>query len=117
MTARKTFPNRPPFVMLVQLQEMIAECIGSPVASPKVQGPYMKLTDELGSEFKVLLEASLSEISKVAGERIAVGVDKVRRGDLVIDPGYDGVFGIVKLWKEGEEKPLVDKTKEQLSIF
>jgi len=35
----------------------------------------------------------------------------------VIDPGYDGVFGVVKLWREGEEKPLIDASKEQLSIF
>jgi len=117
MTFSKTFPNRPPFVMVVPLQEIISECIGSPVASPKVQTPYRQLTDALGGEFGVLLRASHEEIAKVGGERIAVGVDKVRTGDLVIDPGYDGVFGVVKLWREGEEKPLVDATKEQLTIF
>ncbi|MBI4065377.1 hypothetical protein HY409_03340 [Candidatus Gottesmanbacteria bacterium] len=117
MTQSKAFPSRPPFVMLVPLQEIIAECIGSPVASPKVQTSYHHLTDELGGEFKVLLEASLPEITRVAGKRIAAGVDKVRRGDLVIDPGYDGVFGVVRLWKEDEEKPLLDASKEQLSMF
>lgn len=117
MKGSKTFPNRPPFVMLVPLQEIIAECIGSPVASPKVQMPYQRLTDELGGEFRVLLEASLPEITRVAGQRIAAGVDKVRRGDLVIDPGYDGVFGVVRLWRKGEEKPLLDASKEQLSMF
>ncbi len=117
MQASKTFPNRPPFVMLVPLQEIIAESIGSPVASPKVQTPYFRLTDALGGEFNVLLSASAEEIAKIAGERVAVGVEKVRKGDLVIDPGYDGVFGVVKLWREGEEKPLVDSSKEQLSMF
>ncbi len=38
-------------------------------------------------------------------------------GDLVIDPGYDGVFGVVRLWREGEEKALVDASKEQLHMF
>lgn len=117
MTGSKTFPNRPPFVMLVPLQEVIAECIGSPVTSPKVQTPYRQLTDALGGEFSVLLSASHDEIAKIAGERVAVGIQKVRKGDIVIDPGYDGVFGVVKLWKEGEEKPLIDASKEQLSIF
>jgi len=46
------------------------------------------------------------DIAKIAGERVAVGIDKVRSGDIVIDPGYDGVFGVVKLWREGEDKPL-----------
>lgn len=116
-TRSEAFPKRPPFVMLVPLQEIIAECIGSPVASPKVQTPYRQLTDALGGEFSVLMKSSHEDIAKIAGERVAVGVEKVRRGDLVIDPGYDGVFGVVKLWREGEEKPLIDATKEQLSIF
>ena len=117
MTLSKTFPKRPPFVMLVPLNEIISECIGSPVASTKVAAPYQKLTDALGGEFNVLLNAKHTEIAGVAGERIAVGVDKVRSGDIVIDPGYDGVFGVVKLWRDGEQKPLVDASKEQLAIF
>lgn len=117
MMGSKRFPNRPPYVSLVPLQEIISECIGSPVASPKVQGPYMTITDALGGEFNVLLHATIDEITKIAGQRIAQGVDKVRRGDLVIDPGYDGVFGVVKLWRENEDKPLVDATKEQMSLL
>ncbi len=117
MKGSKAFPGRPPFVSLVPLQEIMHECIGSPVASPKVQGPYTTITDALGGEFNVLLHATIDEIAKIAGSRIAEGVDKVRRGDLVIDPGYDGVFGVVKLWREDEDKPLVDASKEQLAIF
>lgn len=117
VTKSQTFPKRPPFVMLVPLQEIISECMGSPVTSPKVQTPYTHLTNALGGEFSVLLKATHDEIAKVAGERVAVGVQKVRSGDLVIDPGYDGVFGVVKLWRDDEEKPLIDATKEQLRIF
>jgi uncharacterized protein (TIGR00375 family) len=117
MIMSQVFPKRPPFVMLVPLQEIISECIGSPVASPKVQTPYRQLIDALGGEFNILLKADHGDIAKIAGERVAVGVDKVRTGDIVIDPGYDGVFGVVKLWREGEQKPLVDASKEQLSIF
>lgn len=117
VTKSEAFSNRPPFVSLVPLQEIIAECIGSPVTSPKVQLPYQKLTDELGGEFSVLLSTPHEDIARVAGERIAVGVDKVRMGDLVIDPGYDGVFGVVKLWRDDEDKPLIDASKEQLTIF
>ncbi len=116
MTASATFPHRPPFVSLVPLQEIIAEAIGSPVASPKVQGPYLKLTDELGGEFAVLLSAKESEIATVAGSRVAEAVAKVRKGEIVIDPGYDGVFGVVKIWKEGEES-LIDQDKKQLTMF
>lgn len=117
MIGSRAFPERPPFTMLVPLQEILAESIGSPVTSGKVQTLYTRLTNELGGEFSVLLSATLSDIAALAGERVAAGVDKVRRGDLVIDPGYDGVFGVVRLWREGEAKPLLDTSREQLSMF
>lgn len=121
MTGSKTFPDRPPFVMLVPLAEIISESVHSSVSSQKVQIPYFKLIDHFAGEFNVLLKAKKEEIAGViggvVGEKIAVGMEKVRSGDIVIDPGYDGVFGVVKLWKEGEEQKLVDTSKEQLSIF
>lgn len=109
--------NRPPFIMLVPLQEIISEAIGSPVASPKTQIHYDHLTSELKGEFNVLLHASLEEVAALSTPEIADGVKKVRSGDIVIDPGYDGVFGVVKIWKSEEERALVDKSKEQLGLF
>lgn len=117
MTYSETFPHRPPFVMLVPLQEIISECIGSPVTSRKVIELYDKLTTAFAGEFNVLLHTNHADIASIAGERIATGIDKVRSGDIHIDPGYDGVFGVVKIWVEGEQKPLVDATKEQLSLL
>lgn len=110
----KTFPERPPFVMIVPLLEILAESIRSPVTSPKVFSLYLRLTDACGGEFPVLLTVSRDEIVKVAGTRVADGIEKVRRGDIVIDPGYDGVFGVVKIWQEGEG---VRDGREQLSMF
>lgn len=116
MTASKTFPNRPPFVMLVPLLEIISEAIGSPVTSPKVSTPYFRLTDEVGSEFELLLTTPLDCIAKVAGERVAEGIGRVRQGKLKIDPGYDGVFGVVKIWDEGVGG-IAESGKKQLSLL
>jgi uncharacterized protein (TIGR00375 family) len=108
---------RPPFVMLVPLQEIIAEAIGSPVASPKTQAQYNTLTSHFNGEFNILLHASINEIGSVSTKEIADGVRKVRIGDIVVDSGYDGVFGVVKIWKSEQEKSLVDRSKEQLGLF
>ena len=116
-TYSKAFPKRPPFVMLVPLREIISECIGSPVASPKVSVKYDLLLEVFGTEFAVLLSVLKEEIERIVGPRIAEGIEKVRTGDIVIDPGYDGVFGVVKLWKDDEEKPLIDATKVQLGLL
>ncbi len=116
MFGSTVFPKRPPFLMVVPLQEIISEAIGSPVTSPRVQSPYMRLTNEVGTEFAVLLESDISAIAKVAGSRVAEGIERVRLGQLVIDPGYDGVFGVVKIWQH-DAIGIVDSSKEQLSLL
>ncbi len=52
--------------------------------------------------------------------KVAEGIQKVRKGDILVEPGYDGVFGQVRIWgleeKEGgvEEKRKAD---EQMTLF
>ena len=115
--------KHPPFVKLVPLNEIIAEALGRPVASPKVKVLFDSLTKELDSELHVLLRAPIEEIATVAGDRVAEGVEKVRTGSIVIKPGYDGVYGVVKIWHEGEdvakntdEPQQEEKTKSQLGL-
>ncbi len=116
MYGSKSFPNRPPFVMVVPLLEIISEAVGSPVSSPKTQMPYFRLTDEVADEFTLLLKTDPATIAKVAGSRVAEGVVRVRKGAIHIDPGYDGVFGVVKIWEDGE-KGIAENGKEQLSLL
>lgn len=106
--------KRPSYKMLVPLMEILAEVKNSGVSSQNVQDEYLRLTTEFGSEFNFLLKTSLEEIKKAGGERLAEGIDKVRKGDIFIDPGYDGVFGAVKIWSVEEEK---SEAKEQMSLF
>lgn len=112
------FPQRPPYVMIVPLLEIIAQASGSPVTSPKVMEEYLKLTQTLAGEFTVLLKSTPDEITKASNQKIAQGVELVRKGDIVIEPGFDGVFGTVKIWnnKEGKEEKSFDQEK-QLGLF
>lgn len=105
---------RPPYVMLVPLHEILAEALGSTPASQKVAAAYTKLTDHFAGEFNVLLCASITDIQKIAGERVGEGIGKVRAGEITIDPGFDGLFGKVKIWGEKEK---LQNTKEQLGLF
>lgn len=108
--------NRPGYKMLVPLNQIIAEALGVAKTSQKVEIEYKKLVTNLGGEIKVLTKVDLSEISKLAGSKIAEGVDKDRKGDLVIDPGYDGVYGVVKIWND-EETHKEESLPPQLGLF
>ena len=104
--------KRPPYVMMVPLIEIVAEALESGVGSQKVLGVYDQLTASFGGEFKVLLGTALADIERVAGEKVAQGISLVRKGDIVIEPGYDGVFGKVAIWKKAEENPQDDSTDQ-----
>ena len=90
--------KRPPYAMLVPLQEIIAEAVGTAPISQKVQVIYEQLVALLNGEFNVLLKAKLTDIAKISNEKIAEGIKKVRCGNIFIRPGFDGEFGIVKIW-------------------
>lgn len=96
----------PPFVKLVPLNEIVAESMEATVLSEKVKIKFDEMCLSFGSEINILLKTPILEIEKKFGEKIAEGVTKVRRGDIVIDPGYDGEYGKVKIWSE--EKPIIN---------
>lgn len=107
-------PNRkhPPFVRLVPLNEIIAESLRSTVSSQKVIDLFDSLCRRFGSEFQVLLKIPIADIAKEAGERVAEGVEKVRSGNIVILPGFDGQYGVVKIW---DDKKLNEKHEASVS--
>ena len=84
--------------MLVSLQQIISESLGVGPSTKTTQREYFKLCEEIGSELAVLTEASVADVAKVSGERVAEAIARVRSGDISIEPGYDGQYGTVKVW-------------------
>jgi len=104
--------NQPPYVMLVPLMEIIAESLGVAAGAKKVLEQYDQLVTQIGPEFDILLKTDLDKIALI-NPKLAEGLKKMRANDININPGYDGVFGIVKIW--GEKKTELAKT--QMSLF
>ncbi len=89
---------QPPYVKLVPLLEIVAEALSSTVASQKSRNLYAELCSKAGNEMEILLKTPIEDIAKAAGQRVADSVRKVREGDIVIHPGYDGEYGVVRIW-------------------
>lgn len=102
-----------PFKSLIPLNEIIAESLGTSVLSKKVVEYYNNLINKLGSELKILLESSEKEIREESLPEIAEGIIKMREGKVFIEPGYDGVYGKVKIFSSkkgaGTKKVIVDQ--------
>lgn len=97
--------NKVPYKSIVPLREVIADAYGLGAASKKVAEEYRRLTDRVANEFAVLLEVPIEQIAKEsANPLVAEAVARVRQGRLSISPGYDGVFGTVRIFSE-EERP------------
>jgi len=107
-------PNRPPYKMMVPLMEILSEAFGVGVSSQKVQNEYKFLINSFSSEFEILLQTPLEKIAQKTGQRIADGIGRAREGKLIIDPGYDGVFGTIKIWPPSAQP---EKLQKQISLF
>ncbi|MBU3934392.1 endonuclease Q family protein [Patescibacteria group bacterium] len=103
--------NSIPFRSLIPLEEIIAEAKGMLPGAKGVAKEYDNLIEKIGSEFKVLLEASKENLDKVTFPEISEGIIKTREGKVYIEPGFDGVYGKVKIFsKEEQKKAIKQKT-------
>ncbi len=102
----------PPFVKMVPLNEIIAESFGMQVGAGKVRIMFDALCAVFGTEIDVLLKAPIKAIAAASDAKIAEGIQKVRAGNIVIRPGFDGEYGIVKIWQQRVEQKNLQETKE-----
>ena len=98
----RTPVGRPPFRSMVSLAQILSEALGRGIQTKTVGSAYVKVIEAAGSELAALVSAPLADVERVAGERVAEGVGRVRRGEVAIEPGSDGLYGKVTVWPEPE---------------
>ena len=98
----------------VKRDEIIAEAKGVNKTSKAVAAEYRMAISKFGTEFEILLRATKDELEKNLPKRIAQGVLRVRNGQVIVQPGFDGEYGTISTFS-GEEKDT--KNEEQLSLF
>lgn len=85
----------PPFHYIIPLQELLADQIGNAVSSKKVQNAYMQILEQSGPELPLLIDAAEKQINKL--DAIGEMILKVRQGKVTKQPGFDGVYGSVRV--------------------
>ena len=99
-------PNRHPFYSLIPLKEILSEIEGVSPDSNKVDQHYMQLVHKAGSEFNILLHFDIDQIKTIGGELLCEAVRRMRNREVHIQEGFDGEFGIIKVFREGETRSL-----------
>lgn len=106
-------PRWRPYRSLIPLSEIIGEALRVGPGSKKVGAQYDRLLAKLGNEIQILVDVSLQDIESVSGNIIAEGISRMRKGMVHIAPGYDGEYGTVRIFAEGER----DAIQAQTSLF
>lgn len=105
--------GRAPFHSLIPLPEVVSELLGVGVNSKKVQQEYLRLLEQLGPELSILLDLPAEAIAKAGGPRLAAGILRMRRGEVSPQAGYDGEYGVIRLF-DGPER---DEETLQIGLF
>ena len=97
--------DAPQVFSLIPLPEVLGEILGTGPASKKVTEQYARTLARFGSEFGVLLHTPVDEIREdfpILGEAI----ERMRNGRVIRQPGYDGEYGVIRVFEDGELEQL-----------
>ncbi len=97
-------PNLKKVEYIIPLAEIIAELRGVKSSSNKaVMYECEKIYAVLGDEFSVLRTVPVEHIRESGFRLLALAIERLRNKDIVLEPGYDGVYGIIKVFKNRDE--------------
>lgn len=96
---------------IIPLVEIISEIIGVGPQSKAVQQRYFRLLEKIGPEFFILKDAPVEKIVAV-DEMIGEAIRRLRQREVIIQPGYDGEYGVIKLFQSEEIK-----SRAQISLL
>jgi len=93
-----------PFQSLVSLEEIASQVAGKRRGAKKAACDIVETAlSKLGPELSVLRTIPIEDIENVLGARTAEDIFRARTGQVSIQGGYDGVYGVVRVLDEPSE--------------
>jgi PHP family Zn ribbon phosphoesterase len=98
-----------PFYRMVALDEVLSEALGVGKTSKAVWKEYEEIVSHFGPELYVLLDAPEDQLRRELQGPTAEAIIRMRQGKLNIRPGYDGEYGVIRIFEDGEAKKFVSQ--------
>lgn len=103
-------PGAKPFESLIPLPEVLGQVLEVNPNSKKVKRLYFRVLENLGPELEILRRVPLPDLAQEGGPLLAQGIDKMRRGQVHIAPGYDGLYGEIRLFTPEERQEILGQS-------
>ena len=87
---------------LVPLPEILSELTASGAASRAVARGYDQAIGKLGAELSILQSVPVEDIARAGSSLLAEGITRLRAGQVICEAGYDGEYGVIRLFEENE---------------
>lgn len=91
---------------LVPLPEILSEVTASGEASRAVVRGYDQAIAKLGSELSILQSVPVEDIAHAGSPLLAEAITRLRAGRVIREAGYDGEYGVIRLFEDSELKRL-----------
>ncbi|MBW2454993.1 MAG: UvrD-helicase domain-containing protein [Deltaproteobacteria bacterium] len=91
-----------PVRSLVPLPEILGELHGVGPKSKTVSRTYEALLSQLGPELAILSEVPVEEARRAGSALVAEALTRLRAGQVIRQAGYDGAYGVIRLFEPAE---------------
>ena len=105
--------DRPPYHHLIPLSEILSEIFGVGPKTRTVGNYFQKAIQRLGPELPILKDCPVEKIREADIPLLGEAIHRMRQGRVHILPGFDGEYGRIRVFGEGEKEALTG----QQSLF
>ena len=89
-------------VISITASEILSELTASTAASRTVARGYDQAIAKLGPELAILQSMPVEDIARAGSALLAEAITRLRAGQVMREAGYDGEYGVIRLFQENE---------------
>ena len=100
-------PHALPNQYIIPLDELLGEIHGVGAASKKVTAAYQRILADFGPEMEILLTLAPERLAEKGHALLAEAIRRVRAGEVIRQGGYDGEYGVIRVFNPGEKDEIL----------